>query len=349
MALRKVALVALLAGIAAETGAANAQEFKLNAFYFGPNNTTFTKTRWYPYLDMIEKASGGRIKFNRMHGFSILPPPKIYDGVVRGIVHLAYAPTSFTPGRFKRTELLGLPGIARDRFTGSKIANDLLRSHLQEDYPDAKAPALDYSGPRELWTTKTAIHRISDLKGMRIRFDGLEKQLALKAVGAVPTSTKPPERFVSMERGLVQGTIEVSTSVEPFGVQELVRFRNNFNMGASVTVLVWNKQIWQKFDSDLRAKLTEVTYQGALDPMAKLGQKSDVSLAREVWAKKYGLKNIEPSEEQRAAWQRVIKPLWTQMADNLEKKGINGRAIIAEIQKLQTKYGEPHYVPYVYP
>lgn len=349
MIVRKLGLAAVATALLADGGAAAAQEFRLNAFYFGPNNTTFTKTRWYPYLDMIEKASGGRIKFNRMHGFSVLPAPKIYDGVVRGIVHLAYAPTSFTPGRFKRTELLWLPGIARDRYTGAKIANDLLRSHLQPDFPDAVAPALDYSGPREIWTRKTSIRRLDDLKGLRIRFDGLEKQLALKAVGAVPTSARPPERFVSMERGLLEGTIEVSTSVEPFGLQELVRFRNNYNMGASVVVLVWNKQTWRKFDSALRKKLEKVTYDGALDPIAKLGQQADVDLARNVWAKKYGLKNVDPSEDQRAAWQKVIKPLWTQMADRLEKQGINGREIVAEIQRLQTKYGEPHYVPYVYP
>ncbi len=342
--------LAILPAVYLAAGAeASAAKFNFNAFYFGPKHTTFTKTRWYPFLDAIEKASGGQIKFRRMHGFSVLPPPKIYDGVVQGIVHLAYTPTSFTSGRFKRTEMLMMPGLASDRLVGAKIVNDLLRSHAYKDYPNVANPVFDYSGPREIWTTKKPIRKLADLKGLRIRFNSEWGKFAMIALGAVPTAMPAPERFMALERGLLDGSIERSTTVEPFGIQELVRFRSNFNMGSVITVIPWNKAAWNKFSPELQAKISKVTREAVIDPVAKLGQEADVSLARKTWAKKYGLETIRPDDAELEKWKSIIKPIRQKWVDNLERQGINGKEMMAEILKVQKKYGQPAYVPLVHP
>ncbi|MDP6429952.1 MAG: TRAP transporter substrate-binding protein DctP [Rhodospirillales bacterium] len=327
----------------------SAAKFTFNAFYFGPKHTSFTKKRWYPYLDAIEKASGGQIKFKRMHGFSVLPPPKIYDGLARGIVHVAYTPTVFTPGRFKRTQMLMLPGLARDRVTGAKIANEILRLHAHKDFPEVAMPIFDYSGPRELWTTKKPIRKLSDLKGLRVRYYGAWKKPALLAVGAIPTTMPAPERFMALERGLLDGTLERSTTVEPFGIQEVIRHRITFNMGGAITVIPWNKGAWNKIGPDLQAKIKAASIKAAIDPIAEMGQHDDINLARNTWAKKYGLKNIDPSQEELAKWQKIIRPLWQRWADKLESDGVNGKEMLAEVLRVQKKHGEPAYVPYVKP
>ena len=68
-----------------------------------------------------------------------------------------------------------------------------------------------------------------------------------------------------------------------------------------------------------------------------------------TWKKKYGLKMVNLPDQELAKWKEIIKPIWRQWADKLEKKGMNGKKLMAEVQRVQKKYGEPAYVPYVKP
>ena len=329
----------LIIGLAANISAAK-EVYNLKAFYFGPETASFTKNRWYPYLDAIENASEGKIKFTRMHGFSVLPPSKIYDGLARGIVDLAYVPVAFTPGRFLRTEMLMLPGLARNRLVGGQIVNDLIETHVYKDFPELANVVFDYSGPRTLWMAKKPIRTLEDLKGLRIRAYHEQKKTALTAVGAVFTATPAPERFMAMERGLLDGSIEVSTSAEPFGLQELLRYQVDMNFGSVITVIGFCKKTFEKFSPDLQIKLAKVNRKFAIDYFAEQAKKEDEQLLNEEWPKKYGLKTIKLPDEEKEKWEKIINPIWDQWAAKLESKGLEGNEILSEIIRGQKKYGE---------
>ncbi|MFC1861350.1 TRAP transporter substrate-binding protein DctP [Chloroflexota bacterium] len=310
----------------------------IKSLYMGSEMGAMNTLVLKPYYEAVTAATGGRVVFEEHYGMTLLAPPNFYDGVTQGVVELAYMPTAYNPGRFRRTEMLSLPNMYPDRVTGWKIFNDVLKEAAYKDFSEVHAIYLDCSGPRQIWTTTKPMRTLDDLKGLRIRHVTVVQQKALEILGAVPTSIKKGEQYVALERGLLDGSLEQGSTVDPFGFQDVLHYATNINFGGVGTMIAYNKGAWEKLGPDIQGIMEKLHEDWMIEGFAEVEMAQDMEM-QQKFVSELGLEVIDLSAEDLAKWNAIVAPMYQEWATVLDSEGKDGTEMLNAIRKAQEKHG----------
>ena len=227
--------------------------------------TTFTMSSWVPpahhltavvlqgFGDEIEKASGGRMKF-QMLPKAPAAAPGTFDAVRDGLVDVSYVTASYTPARHILPLMAELPGAGDTAEINSVAYSRVYWRSMDKagEYKGVKLLAVFTHGPGQMFNTKRPIKSLADLKGMKIRTGGGIADAMAKALGASAFVKPAPESYELLSSGIADGVFFPQESIVSFKLDSVVKYATLFPGGfySSAFGFFMNQDKWNKLSKD---------------------------------------------------------------------------------------------------
>ncbi|MEZ5674695.1 MAG: TRAP transporter substrate-binding protein [Thalassovita sp.] len=338
--MKTVAAAVLASGLA--PGLAAAQEVTLRLHQFLPPPATVPKHIIKPWAARIEEATGGKVKFEHYDAMALGgKPPELMDQAIDGVADVIMTVVGYTPGRFPKTEVFELPFMMTNPVATAKAFQELVETDLQDgEYKDVKVLGAWVHGPGVIHADRP-IETVEDMEGLKVRGPTRVINDMLKELGATPIGMPLPAIPEALSKGVVGGTVipwEVTPAIK---LAELVHNHTEFTgdeaLYTAAIVMVMNKDSYAKLPDDIRA---------AID--AESGQKLAEFAAQVMWdhdkpgrdiATKAGNNIIQLSPEQVERFKAASQPVIDRWVAEMDAKGIDGKALIAQAKALIKKHG----------
>ncbi|MEQ8817676.1 MAG: TRAP transporter substrate-binding protein [Thalassobaculum sp.] len=318
-----------------------AQEVTLRLHQFLPPPATLPAKVIKPWAASVEAASGGRIKFEHYDAMSLGGrPPELYDQARDGVADIVMTVTGYTPNRFPKSEVFELPFMMRGSVATSKAFWDLVETELQAtEYRDVKMLGAWVHGPGVIHTAD-GVAKLEDMQGLKLRGPTRVINSLLGTLGAVPVGMPLPAIPEALSKGVVSGTVipwEVTPAIK---LSELVHNATEFSgkeaLYTATIIMAMNKARYEGLPADLKAILD------AKSGMALTTLAADEMLAGDApgraIAVKNGTKVVVLDDKEVARWKAAAQPVIEQWTADVAKRGIDGKAAIAQANALIDKY-----------
>jgi TRAP-type transport system periplasmic protein len=284
----------------------------------------------------IEKRTGGKVKITMFPGGTLTPAPQCYDGVVKGISDIGMSVFAYTRGKFPLTEVADLPLGIKSGLVATKLVNAYYKKFKPKEMDEVEVMYLHGHGPGILHT-KTAVNKLEDLKGMKIRSSGLAAKI-VGALGGTPVAMGMGDTYDALSRGVVEGSMAPFEALKTWKWGEVIKFTTE-DYGASYSscfFVVMNKDKWNSLPADVKKIIRQVNQewivkQGAnWDEVDKAGRDYTLSLGNKI---------ISLSKEENARWAKAVQPLLDDYVNNMKAKGLPGEEALKfyqeELEKMQ--------------
>ena len=328
----------IAAGSTLNVSKTSAQEISLKLHTFiPPVARSFKNLKWW--AEKVTKESGNRIQIKLFPSRQLGgKPSELYDQARKGFVDIIYSLAGFTPGRFPRLEVVELPFISGH--TPKVVAPaiwSLYDKWFSKDFPDTHPIVLHAPGPFALFSHKP-ITKLEDLKGLKIRVSGRKLGEAFKSIGATPVGIPGIKMAEAFQRNVIDAVYTAWTISLP---TKILRVANHYALpgfSSGVLMVIMNKKSYNRMPSDLK-KIIDTNSGMAL--AKEFGQRwhNDDLPAIKI-AKKSGKPMYIFSADDKQRWANASKNVVTGWITEMEKKGIDGKALLADMKKAITRFNK---------
>lgn len=304
--------LAALAGLLCAGNAAAQEPVTLRYATFLPPGGLFTGPdgvmgKW---AKSVEEASGGAVKIVIQPGGTMgaagRNPAAQLKLVTDGITDIAFVIPSTTPGRFPDDNLFGMP-VTESAAEGSLTFWKLHQQGLMRGYDDKSFYIIGLLvNPPNVLHTKQPVHKLEDLRGLRLQASGTEQQELARALGATPVGTvSVREAAEAISRGVVDGTPKDWLALHSFRIADAAMNHVDIPMGASTIMFAMNRA---KYDS-LPPKAREAIDRFSGEPFVRLAGKmfdayTEVRHKDTLADPKHSVVVLPP--EERARWDKAM-------------------------------------------
>jgi len=198
------------------------------------------------WLSEIERRTKGALKFERFWAGSLMPGPKIIDGIDSGVADVGQLIMAYYAGKLPLHTVANTPGTGGySTWARAQAFMDLydrvpaLRAELEEY--DAVPIAIRGSTGLNL-ITKEPVRKLADMKGMKIRCTGYA-QKTIAELGAVPVYLSWGEIYTALDRGTVEGTFMDLTAIASLKLYESAKNITMLRQADTMIVLVIKKEV----------------------------------------------------------------------------------------------------------
>ena len=227
------------------------------------------------------------------------------------------------------------------------IINEVYEKFKPEELDEVKILYLHAHGPGFIHTRKKAVHKMEDLKGLKIRSHGPTASM-IKALGGTPTAFPMNELYQSLQKGVVQGGLYPLESNKGWKMAEVTDYviacyPTAYSLGFFVAM---NKDKWNALaDQDKKIinginrewifKHGQAWEAGAFEGISFLLQSGNSMIG------------IGPKEAKK--WQKACQPVLEDYINLNRKKGLPGKEVLEFVKtrlqdnengKFESKYME---------
>lgn len=308
---------------------------------FAHHNATTSNSNvisFVPWTKQIEEKTNGKVKFEVYPAATLAKPADAFDAVKSGIADIAWSFVGFYPNRFPLTEVIGLPMLGIDSASmGSKVLWDLYSKTpaIQQEFRDVKILMLHTHEGAPI-ATKMPVRTMDDLAGLKLRTPGGPPLTMMKSLGASPIVIGTPEIYQAAEKGVISGVVMSWEGLDGININEVYKNVTEAKLFVAPFFVVMNQKTWDSlppdvqkvFEEECGAKGSQLFAKSFDAPLPKISErfkKSGVTIS-----------DLSPSEQ--AVWREKAKVIWDQWVADMEAKGLPGKAVLAETQKLIEKY-----------
>lgn len=200
---------------------------KFHTFMAPMSNVWLTMHK--PWMEKVEKESGGRIKFEGYPAMQLGGTPvQLYDQAKDGVVDVVWTLPGNTAGRFPRVEVFELPFIMTNAEATSKAYWEYVQTVAADEFKDTHLLALHVHGPGMFHSKDKLIKTPGDLKGMKLRGPTRQVTKLLASVGATPVGMPLPAITDALSKGTIDACAIPWEVVPSIKVQELTKFHSEF-------------------------------------------------------------------------------------------------------------------------
>ena len=316
------------------TPAAWAKDVNLTFASFSSSKSVTGKvcTQW---LNEIEKRTGGKVKFNRMWGGTLLKGKNLYQGIEDGIADLGMCVFAYTPGRFPLWEAMDLPVGFPDAKVANRVQWEVYKKMNPKELAGTKVLFLFACSPAHMWS-KRPIRNLEDMNGMQIRATGFCARI-VKALGGTPVGAPMPEVYEMLAKGIVEGAWSSIDVMKSFKHTEVTKYVTLNGLYVSTFYMVINQDTWASLPKDVQTVIEDYSVKYVDIAGALWDELSDEGLQ---YAKDKGLEIITLPPEELARWRAKVKPLLDDYVDRLKAKGLPGDVFLDEILTRNAKYSK---------
>ena len=326
---RKLAAAALLS--AALATASHAQTTLTYSSWVPPtHHLTVWQANW---AAQVEKATGGRVKFQSLPK-APAAPPGTFDAVREGLVDLSYVTASYTPARHLLPLMAELPGMADTAEVNSVAFSRIHWQHFQKygEYKGVHLLAVWTHGPGQMFT-KRSVNGINDVKGLKIRTGGGIAEAVANAIGASAFVKPAPESYELLNSGVADGVFFPFESIASFKLDTVLQQATVFpgGMYSSAFGFFMNEEKWNKLAKQDQAIIDKLSYEYAA---RSNGQSWDAADQKGIDAlKKASVKIVQADPAFVAEVRKRSQPIiddWIKKAG--DKYKFDARAVLEEFR-----------------
>jgi TRAP-type transport system periplasmic protein len=229
---------------------------KFHTFMAPMSNVWLTMHK--PWMERVEKDSGGRIRFEAYPAMQLGGTPvQLYDQARDGVVDIVWTLPGYTAGRFPRTEAFELPFMMNHAEATSKALWDYVQTQAADEFRETQLLALNVHGPGTLHSVKKPITQAADLRGMKVRGPTRQATKMLASLGAIPVGMPLPGIPDALSKGTIEACVIPWEVVPAVKVHELAKFHSEFPAGSpalytNTFVLAMNKAKYEGLAPDLK-------------------------------------------------------------------------------------------------
>lgn len=318
------------------------QPIKLRSYY-AASPTSGQGLLYQEWFKKVEKATNNRVEFVFFPSAILGPIAEAFNMVKSGAVDCGTIVLGFHPGQFPLSEVVQLPFL---NFQSAAVASRVYWG-LYEKFPEFRA---EYSGVKLLMPYCDAptpigairpIRKLEDLKGLRIRAIAGSPTEMLKALGGTPVLIAPVDIYTSMERKVIDGWMWSWEGAIGNRLAEVTNYYTSANTYQPALIYIMNLNTWNKLPTDIQKILENYIGSAGSEYIGKGMDRSNEAEKAKVQAMK-GKTIIDLSPEETKRWKEACKPVWDKWLASVEAKGLPGKAVLDEAQRLSEKFLAEH-------
>jgi TRAP-type C4-dicarboxylate transport system substrate-binding protein len=329
---RTLATALVLLVLLAVVPAAVAQTTLTMSSWVSPQHH-LTSTVLQGWANEVEKATGGRVKFQMLpkHPSS---PPGTFDAVRDGLVDLSFVTASYTPARHVLPLMPELPGGGETALVNSIAYSRMYWKHFHKvgEYRGVKLLGVFTHGPGQMFTKKP-VNGIGDIQGLKIRTGGGIAEAVAKALGASAFVKPAPESYELLKSGVADGVFFPLESIISFKLDTVLEQATLFpgGMYSSAFGFFMNEDKWNRLPKQDQEAIEKISG----EHIARLaGQSWDDADKRGFEAlKKSGVKIVTASPELQAEVRKRSAPIIEDWVKQASAKGVDAAKILAEFRE----------------
>ncbi len=305
---------------AAPASPAQTYKFTYNNFFPPTHNNSILAEMW---INEIQKKTNGAVQISYLPGASLTAANKVYDGVVTGISDIGFSVVAYTPGLFPATELIDLPQGYPSGYVATMVSNDYYSKFKPVEFDKVHVFNFYATGPQVLFTTKQAVNKLEDMKGLVLRSTGVGANIAT-ALGASGYAAAQNEAYELMSKGTIAGSIAPREVLLGWKQAEVVNYVTEcLNIGSvSNMYVIMNKDKWNSLPANIQKVFTDTSATWS-EYFAKVSSAYDAG-GIEYFKKQPNRKEITLSAEESARWVAAVQPLLDKTITDIKGKGLAG-------------------------
>ena len=340
--LLKTSAAAALGSPALSGIAQQAVTLKFHTFMSPTSNVWLTMHK--PWMDKVEKESGGRIKFEAYPAMQLGGTPvQLYDQAKDGVVDVVWTLPGNTAGRFPRVEAFELPFMMNNAEATSKAYWEYVQTMAPDEFKDTQVIALHVHGPGVIHTTDKPVRSVADMKGVKIRAPSRQITKLLASLGATPVGMPLPGIPDALSKGTIQGAVIPWEVVPSVKVNELTKYHAEFDPagGAIYTltfVMAMNKAKYESLAPDLKKVIDNNSGMATSAWLGKVQQGNDVPGRKSASDRGNTIYTVSPVEAQ--DFRRKSRSIEVEWVEDMNKKGFDGKKLLDTARALIEKHGK---------
>ncbi|SHI38496.1 TRAP transporter substrate-binding protein [Desulfofundulus thermosubterraneus] len=312
-----------------------AKPIVLKYAFFAPANT-FPAKQMEKWKEELEKRTNNKVKVELFPGGTLLTAQNMYDGVKNGVADIGLSCPTYEPGRFPLLAISDLPSGFPNSRVASRVVFDLIKEFPPDAFKDFKIITAFATEPARLMVTEP-VTNLHDLKGKQIRISGALTPV-LKELGASPVGMPMSEVPEALQTGIIKGLVSSREVLMDLKLAEKLKYTTDYPLTVTSFVAVMNKDVWNSLPPDVQKVIDDLSLEMAI----WTGEYMDNHVKEALeWSKKeHGLQIITLSPEEKAAWDKILKPIQDKYVEELKAKGLPAEEYKKRLYELKEKYSK---------
>lgn len=323
------------------TSAAQAETYKLRFSDIGPPRGVRAETMMW-WADEIKARTNGQVEIEFFWSQSLVKGKDTFKAIGSGLVDMGTVLGIYTPADLPIWNLSNAPFGGRDPWVGMKTWQELrkvsddLRAETQDK--NVKILVNTSTGSVDILSNKPIL-TAADLEGLKIRATGGWGGL-LQRLGATPVRIGYGELYQALDKGTVDGTINYIQEIEAYKHYEVAGHVTEVQMGQVLGLgLGINLDTFNSMPEDVQNAILEVSDEF----LEKFTIAYNEGVARARDAMKAGIDGNKVEfhyleNDERERWRAQADFFIEDWLAEMDKKGFDGRQLVAQMQELRAKY-----------
>ena len=339
--LRKFTLLAMSA-LALAGGSASAQTVTLKVHHFLPPGSTAHQNFMVPWCDKIAKDSGGKLKCQIYPAMQLGgTPQQLFDQVKDGVADIIWTVPGYQAGRFPVSEAIELPFIVYDSERASRGAWNYIMKNAQSEYKGIKPILFHVHDGSLLHTTKRQVKSMEDFRGLKVRAPTRQGTKMVTALGATPVPMPLPQAAEAMSKGVIDGALIPWEVVPSMKFEEITKFHTDAGAGEAqisntAFIFAMNQAKYDSLPADLKKVIDNNSGAGLSQQIGKIWDNSQAAGRKAAQDRGNTFYTIPGSELDN--WVKASAPLYDDWVADMDKRGANGKALLAEARELLARF-----------
>ena len=295
-----------------------------------------------PWCNKIAAESAGKLKCQ------ILPamsgggtPPQLVDRVKDGVDDLVITLPGYTAGRFPTTEVFELPFMTNSAEAGARASWDYINKHSLKEFPGTKLLATWVHDEGYVHTNGRQVRTLADFNGLKMRAPTRQTNKLLAALGASPVGMPLPAIPDAVGKGTIDGFLLPWEVMPSLKLQEMVKFHSETDpsrpaLYSAVFVFAMNQAKYDSLPADLKKVIDDNSGAALSQQIGKIWDGSQAAGRKAAQDRGNTFTMIPASELDN--WVKASAPLVDEWVADMDKRGANGKAMLAEARELLVKY-----------
>ena len=315
---------------------------KFHTFMAPQSNVWLTMHK--PWMEKVEKDSGGRVKFEAYPAMQLGGTPvQLYDQARDGVVDIVWTLPGNTAGRFPRIEVFELPFIMNNAEATSKAYWDYVQTIAPDEFKETQVIALHVHGPGMFHSATKQIKTHADLKGMKVRGPTRLITRMLESVGATPVGMPLPQIPDALSKGTIDACVIPWEVVPSVKVHELTKFHSEFDSNGpalytTTFVMAMNKPKYDGLAPDLKKVIDANSGMATSAWLGKTQQGNDPAGRKTAVDRGNTLYTFTPEERQEFI--KLSAPVEDEWVADMSKRGFDGKKLLQSAKDLIVKHGK---------
>ena len=295
-----------------------------------------------PWMEKVEKESGGRIKFEAYPAMQLGGTPvQLYDQAKDGVVDIVWTLPGNTAGRFPRIEAFELPFMMSNAEATSKAFWEYVQTVAPDEFKDTQVLALQVHGPGVIHTVDKPVKTINDMRGLKLRAPTRQVTKLLAILGATPVGMPLPQIPDALSKGTINGCVIPWEVVPSVKVNELTKYHAEFDpaggsLYTTTFVMAMNKAKYNSLAPDLKKVIDNNSGMATSAWLGKIQQGNDVPGRKSASDRNNTIYTVSAADAQE--FRRKSRQVEVDWVEDMNKKGFDGKKLLETARSLIDKH-----------